>query len=94
MSKLPITEADLQAYVDAVLPEARHSEIEDYLTVHSEEADRVRSYLAQNLVGGHFPEWWDGPRLGERFAATLSLSQIRTSPQSGSKKALPKEMSR
>jgi hypothetical protein len=28
-----------------------------------------RSYLAQNLVGGHFPEWWDGPRLGERFAA-------------------------
>ncbi|HEX7598293.1 MAG TPA: hypothetical protein VF518_08765, partial [Polyangia bacterium] len=28
-----------------------------------------RTYLAQNLVGGHFPEWWDGPRLGERFAA-------------------------
>ena len=28
-----------------------------------------RSYLAENLSRGHFPEWWDGLRLGERFAA-------------------------
>ena len=28
-----------------------------------------RSYLAGNLSRGHFPEWWDGARLGERFAA-------------------------
>jgi hypothetical protein len=28
-----------------------------------------RTYLAENLSRGHFPEWWDGLRLGERFAA-------------------------
>jgi hypothetical protein len=28
-----------------------------------------RTYLAQSLSGGHLPQWWDGPRLGERFAA-------------------------
>ena len=28
-----------------------------------------RSYLAEQLGRGHFPEWWDGLRLGERFAA-------------------------
>jgi len=47
MSKLPITEADLQAYVDAVLPEARRREIEDYLMVHPEEAERVHAYQNQ-----------------------------------------------
>ena len=34
------------------------------------------------------------PVTGERFSATLSLSQISTSPVSGSKNALPNEMSR
>lgn len=28
-----------------------------------------RSYLAENLSHGHFPQWWDGLRLGERFAS-------------------------
>ena len=28
-----------------------------------------RTYLAQELRSGHFPEWWDGARLGERFAS-------------------------
>ncbi len=28
-----------------------------------------RSYLAANLRVGHWPEWWDGIRLGQRFAA-------------------------
>ncbi len=47
MSKLPISETDLQAYVDAALPPARRSEVEDYLAAEPEEARRVRAYLAQ-----------------------------------------------
>lgn len=47
MSKLPITEADLQACVDAALPETRRSDVEDYLAARPEEAERVRAYMAQ-----------------------------------------------
>lgn len=47
MSALPITEADLQAWVDAALPEARRGEVEGYLAAQPEEAERVRAYLEQ-----------------------------------------------
>src|ERR1035437_6701756 len=47
MSNLPISETDLQAYVDAALPEARRDQIEDYLADQPEEAERVKAYLAQ-----------------------------------------------
>jgi len=47
MNPLPITEADLQAYVDAALPEARRGEVDDYLAAQPDEAGRVRAYLAQ-----------------------------------------------
>jgi len=47
MSKLPIAEADVQAYIDGALPAARRSEVEDYLAVQPEEAARVRAYLEQ-----------------------------------------------
>lgn len=47
MSKLPITEADLHAYVDAALPEMRCGEVEEYLAAKPEEAERVRAYQAQ-----------------------------------------------
>ena len=47
MNPLPITEADLQAYVDAALPAARRSDVEDYLAAQPEEAGRVRAYLSQ-----------------------------------------------
>ncbi|MCX7168177.1 MAG: anti-sigma factor [Rhodocyclales bacterium] len=47
MSKLPVTEADLQAWVDAALPGARRAEVDDYLNLQPEEAGRVRDYLAQ-----------------------------------------------
>lgn len=47
MSKSPVTEADLQAYVDAALPEERCGEVEAYLADHPEEAERVRAYQAQ-----------------------------------------------
>lgn len=42
----PITEDDLQAYVDAALDPTR-SEMEEYLKTHPEVADRVRGYIRQ-----------------------------------------------
>jgi anti-sigma factor RsiW len=50
MNTVPITEADLQAYVDAALPEARCKDIEDYLAAQPEEAVRVRAYVSQKEV--------------------------------------------
>jgi anti-sigma factor RsiW len=47
MNELPITETDLQAYVDAALPEARLAAVADYLAAEPEAAERVRAYLAQ-----------------------------------------------
>jgi len=47
MSKLPITEAELQAYVDTALTEARCAEVEEYLAAHPEESERVRAYQTQ-----------------------------------------------
>ena len=45
---LPVTEAELQAYVDRQLPAGRQREIEAYLARRPEEEQRVQSYLAQN----------------------------------------------
>jgi len=47
MSPLPISETDLQAYVDARLPEGRRVEIEEYLLEHPEEAERLAAYREQ-----------------------------------------------
>jgi anti-sigma factor RsiW len=47
MSNLPITEADLQAWVDAALPEARRAEVDAYLAANPAEAERLRAYQAQ-----------------------------------------------
>lgn len=45
---LPLTEADLLAYVDGQLPEARRGEVEAYLAAHSEEAERIAAWRHQN----------------------------------------------
>lgn len=44
MNEVPVTEADLQAYVDARLPDGRRAEVEAYLAGHPEEAARIASY--------------------------------------------------
>lgn len=43
-----IVEADLHAYVDGLLPEARRAEVESFLAANSEEAERARAYQKQN----------------------------------------------
>lgn len=48
MSQLPITEADLHAYVDGVLSESRQDEIELYLSSRPEEQERINAYRMQN----------------------------------------------
>ncbi len=48
MSELPVTEAELQAYVDARLPESRTAEIDRYIAGHPEEAGRVAAYRSQS----------------------------------------------
>ena len=47
MSAAPVTEADLHAYVDAVLPASRAVEVEAYLAEHPEEGARVAAYRDQ-----------------------------------------------
>lgn len=45
-----IGEDDLQAYVDGLLDVRRRSEVEAYLAVHPDEAERVEAYRAQNIA--------------------------------------------
>lgn len=49
MNSLPITEADLHAYVDGVLPPARRAGIEAWLLARPDEAARLAAYRAQKL---------------------------------------------
>ncbi|SON56718.1 putative anti-sigmaE protein [Hartmannibacter diazotrophicus] len=47
MNERPISEDDLQAYVDGRLDQVRHAEIEAYLEAHPQEAERLASYQRQ-----------------------------------------------
>src|SRR5262245_20413966 len=47
MSAAPVTEADLHAYVDALLSPARAAEVEAYLVQHPEDGARVIAYREQ-----------------------------------------------
>jgi anti-sigma factor RsiW len=49
MSAAPVTEAELQAYVDGALPPVRAAEIDEYLTQNEAAAQRVAAYRAQNV---------------------------------------------
>lgn len=46
--KGPIEEANLHAYVDGLLPEARRAEVESFLAANPQEAERLRAYQKQN----------------------------------------------
>jgi anti-sigma factor RsiW len=50
MSRQPVTEADLHAYVDGLLPPARAVDVEAYLAERPEEAARVAAYREQLLA--------------------------------------------
>lgn len=67
MTRQPVTEADLHAYVDGVLPEARRGEVEAYLAIQPDDAQRVQAWRAQNQA---LHEWFD-PVLDESVPARL-----------------------
>lgn len=46
--KAPVTEAELQAWVDGLLPPARRAEVDAYLARHPAEAARLQAYRAHN----------------------------------------------
>lgn len=71
MNSLPITEADLHAYIDGLLPAARHAEIEDYLSARPEETARMEAYRAQNAA---LHALYD-PILAEPIPGRLTASQ-------------------
>lgn len=48
MSGLPVTNSELHAYVDGLLPEARRAEVEAYLSAHPEDAQLVAAWREQN----------------------------------------------
>ena len=48
MNQLPVTEQELQAYVDDLLPAARRAEIDIYLQARPAEAERIAAYIEQN----------------------------------------------
>jgi len=64
LSLLALTAVATLAYVRPLFLDETFA-VRDHLTLTLPS----RSYLAEQLRQGHFPEWWDGVRLGERFAA-------------------------
>ena len=50
MIRLPVSEAELHAYVDGILPAERATVIEAYLAEHPEDAARVSSYCEQTAA--------------------------------------------
>ena len=62
MSELPVTDAELHAYVDGLLPEARRSAIETHLASHAEDSVRVAAWREQNeTLRAHFDPVLDEP---------------------------------
>jgi anti-sigma factor RsiW len=76
MSELPVTEADLQAYADARLPEERRAAVEAWLAARPEEAERVAAYrrLAQEVRGAY------ETMLSEPVPARLAQAASRRRP--------------
>ena len=50
MNTLPVTENELHAYADGLLPASRHAEIAAYLADRPDEANRVAAYVAQSAA--------------------------------------------
>ena len=72
MNKLPVTEAELHAFVDGLLPETRRVEVEAYLAIHVEDAQRVRDWREQN----HALHALYDPVLGESVPARVRNSGL------------------
>ncbi len=62
MTRVPVTESELHAYVDGALAEARRGEVEAYLATQPEDAQRVQGWRDQNqALHGLFDAVLDEP---------------------------------
>ena len=61
MTAIPVTEAELHAYIDGLLPAERRAEVDAYLAAHPEDAQRARAWQEQNQA---LHAWFD-PVLAE-----------------------------
>jgi anti-sigma factor RsiW len=66
----PVTEADLHAFADGLLPPARHAEIDAFLGAHPDARARVDDWRAQNRA---LKRWLD-PVLAEPLPLRLPLA--------------------
>ncbi len=73
MKTLPITEDDLQAYVDDALTAARRSQVEAWLVAHPGDAERVGAYRTQKQA---IKALFD-PLLDEPLPAALSALSVQ-----------------
>jgi anti-sigma factor RsiW len=73
----PITEADLQAYADGMLPEARRAAVAEWLAAHPEDAERIESYrqLATELRSS-YDRVLNEP-VPERLERTIRAGRVR-----------------
>ena len=75
MNRLPVTESDLHAYIDGLLPESRRAEITEYLAARPDEAERLETYrLQDSALRALF-----NPILDEPVPARLSAVPHKTS---------------
>ena len=78
MNKAPVSESDLQAYVDECLPRERHIEVEAWLAAHPQDAQRVQAYRRQNdTMRAMFDSVLEEP-VPERLQAKTASSPRRT----------------
>lgn len=75
-TKLPITEADLHAYVDGQLPEARRRQIEAYLQTRPEELARVNAWASDNAALRRLLD----PVIDEPIPVAMSARRPRRAP--------------
>jgi anti-sigma factor RsiW len=69
----PVTEAEIQAYADGVLPEGRRAAVEAWLATRPEEAESIAAY---RRVRDGLRELYD-PVLGEPLPSTFRLPKAR-----------------
>lgn len=69
----PVTEADLHAFADGLLPPVRRAEIEAYLARHPHELQRVNDWRAQNIALKGLLD----PVLDEPLPLRLPMSRTR-----------------
>ena len=69
----PVTEADLHAFADGLLPPARRADIEAYLSRHPQELQRVNDWRAQNIALKALLD----PVLDEPLPLRLPMSKTR-----------------